>query len=55
MALEVCGQFEKKVVLTGRNTGATGEELTKYILSWIDHPKLKEKWNVEVEKLKVSV
>jgi len=44
MALEVCGQFERKKVLTGRDTGVTGEELTEYILSWVDNSKLKEKW-----------
>ncbi|MCK5491789.1 MAG: isocitrate/isopropylmalate dehydrogenase family protein, partial [Candidatus Omnitrophica bacterium] len=28
MALDVCGQFEKKMVITGRDTGVTGEEYT---------------------------
>lgn len=55
MALEVCGQFEKKVVVTGRDNGATGAELTDYIVSWIDNPKLKDKWNAEVNKLKATV
>lgn len=44
MALEICGQFEKKVVLTGRDTGATGEELTSYILDWVGRSDLEEKW-----------
>ncbi|MDO8301989.1 MAG: isocitrate/isopropylmalate family dehydrogenase, partial [Sedimentisphaerales bacterium] len=52
MALEVCGQFERKVILTGRATGATGKELTDYILSWIDNPLLKTKWEEEVFKTK---
>ncbi|MCA9401726.1 MAG: isocitrate/isopropylmalate dehydrogenase family protein, partial [Candidatus Omnitrophica bacterium] len=51
MALEVCGQFEKRVVLTGRDSGATGEELTEYILSWVDNPDLAAKWEEEVKKL----
>lgn len=44
MALEVCGQYEKKMVITGRDTGVTGEEYVKYLLSWIDDPKLKARW-----------
>lgn len=44
MALEICGQYEKKMIITGRDTGVTGEEYTKYLLSWIDNPKLKERW-----------
>ena len=52
MALEVCGQFEKKVTITGRDTGATGGEYTKYILSWVDNPKLKSRWESEVFNVK---
>ena len=44
MALEVCGQYEKKMVITGRDTGATGEEYTQYLLAWMDNPGLKERW-----------
>ncbi|MBD3425926.1 MAG: isocitrate/isopropylmalate dehydrogenase family protein [Candidatus Omnitrophica bacterium] len=44
MALEVCGQFEKKLKITGRDTGATGEEFTSYILEWVENPKLEKKW-----------
>jgi len=44
MALDICGQFEKKMVITGRDTGATGEEFTTYLLQWIDDPELKKKW-----------
>ncbi len=52
MALEVCGQFEKKMVITGRDTGVTGEEYTKYVLSWVDNPELKSRWESEVYNLK---
>lgn len=44
MALEVCGQFEKKFSITGRDTGVTGEELTTYLLDWVDNAKLEETW-----------
>ena len=54
MALDMCGQFESKMVMTGRDTGATGEEYTKYLLSWIDNPNLKSRWEEEVYKLENS-
>lgn len=44
MALDICGQYEKKLVLTGRDTGATGAELADYIMETLQDPKLKEKW-----------
>lgn len=52
MALEICGQFERKQVITGRDTGVTGEEYTDYILSWVDKPDLKSRWETEVYNLK---
>ena len=48
MALDVCGYLEKKVVITGRDTGATGEEYTKYLLSWIDNPKLGSRYQAGI-------
>lgn len=39
-ALEICGQFEKKIVITGRDNGATGEEFTNYLLDWVQNPAL---------------
>ncbi len=44
MALEVCGLYEKQKVITGRDTGVTGAEYIKYILSWIDNPTLESNW-----------
>jgi isocitrate dehydrogenase (NAD+) len=44
MALDICGQYEKKLVLTGRDTGATGAELSEYIMETLQDPNLKEKW-----------
>ena len=54
MSLDMCGQFESKMVMTGRDTGATGEEYTKYLLSWINNPNLKSRWEEEVYKLENS-
>ncbi|NHJ00979.1 MAG: isocitrate/isopropylmalate dehydrogenase family protein [Candidatus Heimdallarchaeota archaeon] len=45
MALDICAEFEKKIKITGRDTGATGEEFGKYIMDTIMDPKLEEKWS----------
>ena len=44
MALDVCGQYEKKLVITGRDNGCTGRELCDYLLETMKDPNLKEKW-----------
>ncbi len=44
MALEICGLYEKKIVLTGRSTGGTGEEYSKYIMETLKSSNLEEKW-----------
>jgi isocitrate dehydrogenase (NAD+) len=44
MALDICGQYEKKVVMTGRQGGGTAEELGDYILATINDPKIEERW-----------
>jgi isocitrate dehydrogenase (NAD+) len=44
MALDVCGQFEKKLVMTGRDTGSTGREYCDYLLATVADPKLAERW-----------
>jgi isocitrate dehydrogenase (NAD+) len=44
MALDICATYEKKLKMTGRDTGATGEEYAKYIMDTIQDPNLEEKW-----------
>jgi isocitrate dehydrogenase (NAD+) len=44
MALDICATYEKKLKMTGRDTGATGEEYAKYIMDTLVDPKLEEKW-----------
>jgi isocitrate dehydrogenase (NAD+) len=46
MALDICGQYEKKMTITGRSNGATGAAFTDYIMEWLKNPKLKETWEV---------
>lgn len=49
MALEICGLFEQKFKITGRDNGATGQEYTSYILGWIHSPELETRWT-EMQK-----
>jgi isocitrate dehydrogenase (NAD+) len=44
MALDVCGSFEKKLVITGRDTGATSDAFVAYLMETLDDPKLEERW-----------
>ena len=43
-ALDICGQYEKKVAVTGRDTGATGRELAEYILDTMKDSHLESRW-----------
>ncbi|OPX18335.1 isocitrate dehydrogenase [candidate division WOR-3 bacterium 4484_100] len=44
MALDICGQFEKKLVMTGRSTGATGREFCNYVMETMADPNLEKRW-----------
>lgn len=44
MALDVCSQFEKKVVLTGRDDGVTGAQFADYVMETLEDPELEAKW-----------
>jgi len=44
MALDVCGQYEKKLVMTGRDNGATNEQFTDYIMETVQDAGLEQKW-----------
>lgn len=44
MALEICGQYEKKVRVTGRPGGATAGEVTDYLLETLQDPELESRW-----------
>jgi isocitrate dehydrogenase (NAD+) len=43
MALDICGQFEKKVVLTGRSDGATGAQFADYVMETLQDPELESR------------
>ena len=48
MALEICGQYERKVRITGRDTGSTGEEFGEYVTDTVGAADLKERWQAYV-------
>jgi len=44
MVLDICGQYEKKYVLTGRDTGATGAEFSDYVMETMNDPNIRSRW-----------
>ena len=44
MALDVCGNLEKRLVITGRQTGAKGSEFADYIMETLADEGLEERW-----------
>jgi isocitrate dehydrogenase (NAD+) len=44
MALDICGSFERKVVVTGRSSGAKSSDFTDYLLETLENPRLEKKW-----------
>jgi isocitrate dehydrogenase (NAD+) len=44
MALDVCGQYERKVVMTGRSNGGTSRQFGEYIMQTVADPALEERW-----------
>lgn len=44
MALDVCGQFDKKVFVTGRHTGATSRALCDYVMETVSDARLEQRW-----------
>jgi len=44
-ALDICGQFERRLVVTGRPTGVTCSQYADYVMSTLELPDLEEKWS----------
>ena len=51
MALDICCQFEKKKIMTGRSNGATGDEFAQYVMDTVARPDLEKAWNAYVDAL----
>ena len=48
-ALDLCGQHERKVVMTGRSTGATAQEFGDYLMDTVADPNLDSRWEAAVQ------
>ena len=44
-ALDICGQYERKVVTTGRSTGATSKEFGEYLMATVEDPNVEARWD----------
>jgi isocitrate dehydrogenase (NAD+) len=44
MALDICGSFEKKKVMTGRPTGASAGEYVEYLMETMTDPSLEKRF-----------
>ena len=47
-ALDICGQYEREVVMTGRSSGATGAEFGDYIMSTVEDANVGQRWQAYV-------
>ena len=43
-ALDICGQYERKVVMTGRSTGVTSEAFGDYIMETVEDANVEARW-----------
>ena len=43
-AIDICGQYERKVVMTGRDTGATSKEFGDYLMATVEDPNIDARW-----------
>jgi hypothetical protein len=48
-ALDVCGQYERKIVMTGRSTGATSAQYGDYLMKTVEDPDLEARWDSYVK------
>ena len=49
-ALDICGQYERKVVMTGRTTGATNKEFGAYVMSTVEDSSVEQRWEEHVQR-----
>ena len=44
-SIDICGQYERKVVMTGRSTGATGKEFGQYVMATVETSDIEARWD----------
>ena len=47
---DITTQFEKKLTITGRDTVATGEDFTNYLLDWVKSDTLDSSWDTYINQ-----
>ena len=53
-AMDLCGQYEKELVMTGRNTGATTAEFGDYVLATVRDSQLEQRWSEAIERVRAG-
>jgi len=48
-AMDLCGQYEKELIMTGRSTGATTAEFGDYVLATVNDSTLDDRWAAAIE------
>jgi isocitrate dehydrogenase (NAD+) len=43
-ALDICGQHERKIIITGRDTGTTSKKFGEYLMDTVLDPNLESRW-----------
>ena len=44
-AIDICGQYERKVVMTGRGTGATSKDFGEYVMATVETNDIEARWD----------
>ena len=47
-ALDICTQYERKLGITGRETGATGKEFGDYLMATVEDSSLDSRWDAYI-------
>ena len=48
-AIDICGQYERKIVMTGRSTGATSAEFGEYLMDTVADSSIEDRWQEYVD------
>ena len=48
-AIDICGQYQRKIVMTGRDTGATSAEFGRYLMETVADSTIEDRWQEYVE------
>ena len=53
-AMDLCGQYEKKLVMTGRDSGATTAEFGDYVVGTVRDSTLESRWSEALEQVRAG-